>query len=79
VTSAEETTITIPLLDFTREVAAAAGEAAARTVIAEHVLACPIKEVAARVDGLRLRGAALVGYMVGSGLLGAGIAKLLIS
>jgi len=69
--------ITVPLSDFVKEVA----REAAREVLREHVAQCPIKEVQAKVESLQVRFAALVGLMIGSGVLGgsvaAGLVKLL--
>ena len=69
--------VQVPLPIYVRE----AAEAAAWTVIKEHVEACPIKEIEGRVHVLEARFNILLGAIVGSGALGgaigAGVFKLL--
>ncbi len=67
-THTEVAQIQVPLTDFVREVA----KEAAREVIEEHTRACPIVEVGRRVRMLEISFAKLLGFMVGSGLLGGG-------
>ena len=71
--------IEVPLDDFIREIA----QSAARQVIAEHIVTCPlvISHVFDRMTTLENRFSLLLGLIVGSGILGgtagAMLAKLL--
>ena len=75
----ETTTIAVPLPDYIREMAEAAGEKAARTVIAEHIQTCAapqqIRELAPKVERVQLTLAKLTGLLVGSGSVGAALIK----
>jgi len=66
-------TVELPLDEFVKQIA----REAARTVIQEHIESCPARRVRARVRRLEIRVALLLGLMVGSGVTGAGIIKLL--
>jgi hypothetical protein len=59
----------VPLPDYVREVA----EVAARTVIREHVEACPIRKIEERVAVLEKRFAVLIGAIIGSGAFGGAV------
>ena len=74
----EEDSVHVPLPDYIREMAEVAGEAAARRVIREHVKACPIATVEARVRVLEGRFALLLGAIIGSGALGGSIGAVII-
>jgi len=67
--------ITIPLkwLETTIE---AAAQAAADLAIEKHTLACPIVAVTDRVRKLEIRSAAMLAFMLGSGVLGGGASAI---
>ena len=58
--------IQVPITDFVREVA----REAAHAVITEHLATCPIVKTVERVQKLEVRVGTMIGFMVGSGLLG---------
>lgn len=66
--------IQVPLTDFIREVVREATVEAWK----EHRVDCPIAIVEERLRKLELKGAVLVGYMVGAGLFGGGTAAVLV-
>lgn len=72
-TDAEMQHIQVPLPVFVREIA----REAAREVMEEHRILCPIANVENRVSKIELRSAALVGYMIGAGMFGGGTAAII--
>lgn len=81
--------IKLPLDEFVRRIAQDAGRAGAREVLKEHQDGCPLRGVLAplpaRVDGvemrvqrIELRLATLIGFMIGSGLLGGAAGAALV-
>lgn len=69
---AEENSIEIPLPTYVRE----AAREAARTVIKDHVQACPISKVEERMHVLEKRFNILLGAILGSGVLGGAVGAL---
>jgi len=78
-TDLEQEGVTLPPMTTSRLIA----EAAARQVVIEHISLCPFGagKVEERLRGLETSFARLIGFMVGSGLLGgitgAGLSKLI--
>lgn len=66
--------VKVPLTEFVREVAREAAREASRNQQA----ACGIQDVKKDVQSLKTRFAALVAFMVGSGILGGVISGLLV-
>lgn len=62
-TDQEKSMVTLPLAPWVHEIV----ESTAKRVIAEHVATCPLSS---RIMQLEVRFSALIGFMVGSGLLG---------
>jgi hypothetical protein len=62
-TDTERGMISLPLAPWVHEIV----ESTAKRVIAEHVATCPL---ASRMTQLEVKFSALVGFMVGSGILG---------
>ena len=66
--------VPVPLPDYIRE----AAREAARTVIAEHVEQCPVKNLQERMHVLEGRFNYLLGAIVGSGALGGATGAILL-
>ena len=73
--------VTLPLNEFTKSVAREAAHEVMRDAIQSHVAGCPgvntIPTLTQRVEAVENKMSKLIGFMIGSGVLGGSLGALL--